>query len=62
MRERCAHGEELAAKAAAMVLREPDLGKWDFDDKLGREKYLSLDRADYEGARDMLIDALLCCQ
>ncbi len=62
VKERCAHGEELASKASAMVLREPDLGKWDFDDKLGREKYLSLDRADYEGARDMLIDALLCCQ
>ncbi len=59
VKETVADADTMIAEALRHVLREPDVGKWDFDDEDGRERYLSLDGVDYEGARNRLIDALL---
>ncbi len=53
--------EEVIERALSSVLREGDLSKWDYNDYFGREKYMSLENADYEQARNILIDALLGC-
>ncbi len=52
-------GEAVVADAIGCVLRETDVGKWDFDNSDGREAYMSLCEPDYNAARDMLLDALL---
>lgn len=51
-------GRDVIDRALACVLRVSDLSAWDFNDFNGREKYFSLDGADYDAARQILIDAL----
>jgi hypothetical protein len=51
-------GGEAVARALSRVLRESELAKWDFFDVHGREAYMSLDSADYDAARGILLDAL----
>ena len=58
VKARVRDGEKIVDEAVEGVLNEGDLSKWDFVDYHGREKYMSLNDADYQAAREKLVRAL----
>lgn len=51
-------GQETVDAAVNCVVRQPDMRRWDYLDYAGREKYMSLNDADYQRARNLLLDGL----
>ena len=61
VRQRCKDGEGIVRRALALVIREKDLSHWDMTRLDLREQYYSLDDANYDAMRRMLVDALEGC-